>query len=126
MAHIEKIQKITQSERIHQSLLANKALSQVDMGILVSEIFSLLKIQLGKLQNLRSENFILQLVSLVQRAVWDQVYDSKNIVNINGLVKELLATIEEAKQFDQVEITQNLGGYSLAFCLRDKQENTYS
>jgi hypothetical protein len=120
MTHIEKIQKITQTERIHQSLLTNKALSQVDMGIQVSEIFSLLKIQLGKLQNLKAENFILQLVSLVQRTVWDQVYDSKNIVNINGLVKELVGTLEEAKQMEQLEITETLGGYALAFCLRDK------
>jgi hypothetical protein len=28
------------------------------MGIQVSEIFSLLKIQLGKLENLKAENFI--------------------------------------------------------------------
>ena len=65
MVHIERLQKITQSERIHQVLLASKSLTQVEMGVMVSEIFSLLKIQLGKLQNLKSENFILQLVSLV-------------------------------------------------------------
>jgi hypothetical protein len=52
--------------------------------------------------------------------VWDQVYDSKNIVNINGLVKELVGTLEEAKQMEQLEITETLGGYALAFCLRDK------
>jgi hypothetical protein len=76
---------------------------------------------------LKAENFILQLISLIQRSVWDSVYDSSTpSVNINGLVKDLQGTLEESKPLNQLEITQALGGFALAYCLRDRPDASYN
>jgi hypothetical protein len=93
-----------------------------------SEIFTLLKVQLGKPAKTTSETLIIQLISLLQKTVWDQAYhmnDAGVVVNINGVVKDLLSILEDAKELGLTKLCQTIGGFSLSYCLREKNAQTY-
>ena len=93
-----------------------------------SEIFTLLKVQLGKPAKTTSDTLILQLVSLLQKTVWDQAYhmnDAGVVVNINGVVKDLLSILVDASELGLTKLAQTIGGFSLSYCLREKNAQTY-
>ena len=93
-----------------------------------SEIFTLLKVQLGKPAKTTSDTLILQLVSLLQKTVWDQAYrmnDAGVVVNINGVVKDLVAILVDASELGLTKLAQTIGGFSLSYCLREKNAQTY-
>ena len=92
-----------------------------------SEIFTLLKVQLGKPAKTTSDTLTLQLVSLLQKTVWDQAYhmnDAGVVVNINSLVKETLSILVDAKDLGMVKLAQTIAGFSLSYCLREKNAQT--
>ena len=93
-----------------------------------SEIFTLLKVQLGKPAKTTSDTLILQLVSLLQKTVWDQAYrmnDAGVVVNINGVVKDLLSILVDASELGLTMLAHTIGGFSLSYCLREKNAQTY-
>ena len=51
--------------------------------------------------------------------------DAGVVVNINGVVKDLLAILVDANELELTKLAQTIGGFSLSYCLREKNSQTY-
>jgi hypothetical protein len=51
--------------------------------------------------------------------------DAGVVVNINGVVKDLLSILVDANELGMTKLAQSVGGFSLSFCLREKNAQTY-
>ena len=51
--------------------------------------------------------------------------DAGVVVNINGVVKDLLSILVDASELGLTMLAQTIGGFSLSYCLREKNAQTY-
>jgi hypothetical protein len=51
--------------------------------------------------------------------------DAGVVVNINSVVKDLLSILVDANELGMVMLAQTIGGFSLSYCLREKNAQTY-
>ena len=51
--------------------------------------------------------------------------DAGVVVNINGVVKDLLSILVDASELGLTKLAQTIGGFSLSYCLREKNAQTY-
>ena len=69
------------------------------------------------------------MISLVQRAVWNQEYkpeDQHLAVNVNGLIKDVLSVLQEASAVGEYSQAVYILSMALGYALRDQPERTFS
>ena len=71
VANYEDLQKIFQKEKLHMHFIGNAKMSFIEQAVYNSEIFALLKVQIGKQAENNPKTLVLQLISLLQKSVWE-------------------------------------------------------